>query len=133
MSDFEEIEHTADWAFHVRGGDLPDLFAKAARAMFALDGEAAEGEGVSREIQVEGVDRETLLINWLNELLFSSQTKHELYDEFDMVEMSDTRLRARVAGRARDKAGTHIKAATFHNLRITPTPEGWEATVVLDV
>lgn len=133
MPDFEEIEHTADWAFRVRGHDLSDLFAKAASAMFALDAEAAEGECVSREIQVEGMDRETLLINWLNELLYCSQTRRELYDDFDIIDMSDTRLRARVAGRARDNAGTHIKAATFHNLRITSTPQGWEATVVLDV
>ncbi len=131
---FEEVEHTADWAFRVRGRDLPELFVNAARALSAMQS-APGGEGgpVTREVQADGVDRETLLVNWLNELLHLEHSNHDSYREFEILEMSDTHLRARVRGHSVPRARTLIKAVTFHNLVVKRTPAGWEATLVVDV
>ena len=132
---FEEIEHTADLAFRARGCDLPELFANAARAMTALEGAtAADGPELTRDIEVEGVDRDTLLVNWLNELLYLEQSGKESYDQFEFSKLTDQQLRARVRGRrARQNALRRIKAVTFHGLEVKQTREGWEATVVVDV
>jgi SHS2 domain-containing protein len=35
--------------------------------------------------------------------------------------------------KARHRAGTYIKAVTYHQLSVQRTPEGWKATVYLDV
>jgi len=132
--DFEEIEHTADRAFRVRGRSLPKLLENAAYAMGALDGLGPAGKSsVMRETEVEGVDRETLLVNWLNEILYLEETHCEVYDRFHILEVSDTHLRAQFYGCTSGDRVTHIKAATFHNLQVKQTPEGFEATVVLDV
>jgi protein archease len=134
MMSFEEIEHTADWAFRVRGRNLAELLENAARAMGSLDRPGPGGESsLTREIEVEGVDRETLLVNWLNEILYLEQTRCEVYDRFHISEVSDNCLHAQLYGRPSGNRVTHIKAATFHNLEVKQIPEGYEATVVLDV
>lgn len=135
MQGFEEVEHTADWAFRVNGADLRQLFASAARAMFELQARQLlpGGQAVGREVEVQGFDRETLLVNWLNELLYLQEKHGESYGEFEIQELSETRLRARIHGRHSPGATRMIKAVTFHGLEIKPTAEGWEATVVVDV
>jgi SHS2 domain-containing protein len=134
MMSFEEIEHTADRAFRVTGRDLADLLENAAYAMQALDGLAATGgPSAAREIEVEGVDCESLLVNWLNEILFLEQAHQLVCDSFHIYELNSNHLRARIKTRECNESHAHIKAATFHNLKIRETPEGLEAEVVLDV
>ena len=134
MQCFREVEHTADWAFRAHGRDRAQLFTNAARGMFELQGGAAEGEAsVGREIAVSGTDRETLLVNWLNELLYLQETQHESYSRFDILEISDTHLRACLHGCSNWPQGRIIKAVTFHNLEVKPSATGWEATIVVDV
>ena len=134
MQAFEEVEHTADWAFRAHGRDLAQLFANAAHGMFELQGGAAEGESsVAREIAVSGTDRETLLVNWLNELLYLQETQHETYSRFEIMEISDTHLRACVHGRPSRPEGKLIKAVTFHDLEVRRSEDGWEAAIVVDV
>jgi SHS2 domain-containing protein len=135
MQGFEEVEHTADWAFRARGADLQQLFDGAARAMFDLQSRDAfaGADAVEREVEVQGFDRETLLVNWLNELLYLQEKHGETYSEFNISEISESGLRARIRGRRSPGAARMIKAVTFHGLEIKHTAEGWEATVVVDV
>jgi SHS2 domain-containing protein len=134
MMSFEEIEHTADRAFRVTGRDMASLLENAARAMQALDGSRAAGEpSATREIEVEGVDRESLLVNWLNEILYLEQAHQLICERFHIDEVKNYRLHARVETQERDRSDTHIKAVTFHNLKIRETAEGLEAEVVVDV
>ena len=132
--DYEEIEHTADWAFRVRGRDLAELFSNAARAICTAEhGDVTQESTITRDLHVEGVDRETLLVNWLNELLYLGQSKREAYQKFQITEIDDTHLRAQIYGAPDQGRQRHIKAVTFHNLDIKPTAHGWEATLVVDV
>ena len=131
---FQEIEHAADWAFRAHGCDLAQLFANAARGMFELQVGAGSAEtNVARGVAVSGVDRETLLVNWLNELLYLQETQHEAYSRFEILEISDTHLQARVHGRPYRPEGKLIKAVTFHDLMVRQSEDGWEATIVVDV
>ncbi len=56
---------------------------------------------------------------------------------FDIVELSDQRLEAIARGETYDPerhvAKTAVKAATYHQLEITPRNHGWQATVILDL
>ncbi len=131
---YEEVEHTADWAFRVRGRSLQELFANAAHAMFSLERSVEMGKhDLVREVEVDGADRETLLVNWLNELLYLGQEYREAYGRVDILEINDGHLRALVHGRHEDEAQRYIKAVTFHNLELKCGSNGWEATLVLDV
>ena len=61
---WEEVDHTADWALRVRGGDLRALFENAARGMISLiGGEAVAGaHEIERRIDLSAPDLETLLV-----------------------------------------------------------------------
>lgn len=74
-----------------------------------------------------------LLVNWLNEILYLDQAHQLVCEGFHIEEVKNHCLRARVETRECDQSCTHIKAATFHNLKIREIPEGLEAEVVLDV
>lgn len=134
MKDFEEIDHVADRAFRVTGRDMASLLENAARAMRVLNGPRATGKpSATQQIEVEGVDRESLLVNWLNEILYLEQADHLVCEGFHIDEVKNDRLCARVETRERDRSQTHIKAVTFHNLKIRQTAEGLETEVVVDV
>lgn len=131
---FEEIDHTADRAFRVTGRDMVALLENAARAMQTLDGPRPAAEpSATQEIEVKGVDRETLLVNWLNEILYLEQVQGLMCVRFQICELKHDSVRARVETCEGDQNITQIKAVTFHNLKIRETSEGLEAEVVVDV
>ena len=134
MKGFEEIDHTADRAFRVTGRDMVTLLKNAARAMQALDGLPPPTEAsATREIEVEGIDRETLLVNWLNEILFLEQAHGLVCAGFQIYELENHHVRARIETLEAERRLTHIKAVTFHNLTVREIPEGLEAEIVVDV
>jgi len=131
---YEEIEHTADRAIKAYGKTLEELFANAAYGMFAIMANPEEvPTEITREVKVEASDIESLLVEWLNELLFLQETEGELYREFEMEEITDTRLKARVKGGKGYATKAKVKAATYHDLEIKKVGKrGYEAIVVFD-
>lgn len=134
MKRFEEIPHTADWSFRAFGKDLGELFENAAYAMFAMEGAASNSATeTARKVEVSGIDYESLLVNWLTELLWFQESNHEVYRRYQIESLSRTALRAQVHGTPIAQIDKIIKAVTYHNLKIEQTPNGWEAVVVVDV
>jgi SHS2 domain-containing protein len=134
-ADFEEIEHTADWALRIRGRDLAGLLANAARGMSSLlvEDPAALPDEVEEQLDIQGVDAESLLVNWLNELAYWAEMEGVVFKSFDLKEVTSTSLRAVVRGGPAPELKKHIKAVTYHALEIVETRAGLEATVVFDV
>jgi riboflavin kinase / FMN adenylyltransferase len=134
---FREVEHTADRALWVWGADLPALFAGAARGMYSLMGDELGGEGLVptewRPVTLEAADGETLLVAWLNELLFLAETEELLFVDFQITSLSDGRLEARAGGVPAPVPGGHIKAATFHSLELLRDDRGWSTVITFDV
>ncbi|MGQ9493844.1 MAG: archease [Anaerolineae bacterium] len=131
---YEQIEHTADLALRIYGQDLRELFANAAFAMFSQLADIQHiATPISRQVAVEGVDYESLLVNWLNELLYLHDTQREIYAVFDIQEFAPYQLKATVHGDQNQDIHTIIKGATYHDLAIVQTAEGYEATIVFDV
>ncbi len=130
----EEIEHTADWAIHVRGRDLAELFTRAAQGMYALVTDLSKVRPlVERKVALESFDAETLLVDWLGELLWYTESEGLVFSQFEVQEITPTRLRATVRGEVVSDLEKQIKAVTFHNLAIHRTEEGYEVTIVFDV
>ena len=46
------------------------------------------------DIQVTAPDREALLVNWLNELIYLFEAKEILFSRFDIASITDTELKA---------------------------------------
>lgn len=132
---WEEVAHTADWALKVRGGDVRALFENAARGMVSLiGGQAAPGaEPIRREISLRAPDLETLLVDWLTELLVLVEEEGVIFNEISVSEVADLALRASVSAEPGGRFSKEIKAVTFHNLAIRPVANGYETTIVFDV
>lgn len=134
---FREVEHTADRALWVWGADLPALFAGAARGMYHLMDKDLGGQGLVptrwRPVTLEAVDRETLLVEWLNELLYLAEAEELLFVDFQITSLSDSRLEARVGGVPAGVTRGDIKAATFHRLELLRDDEGWSTVITFDV
>lgn len=133
MDRYQELDHTADWAFRAFGKHMQELFANAAYALFALEGALDAQSTLTRDIRVEGIDREALLVNWLSELLYLQETHQETYQSFDITKLTDTELEATIQGAQAQPATKFIKAVTYHDLKIEQTERGWQATIVVDV
>ncbi len=133
-----EEEHPSDALLRVFAASREDLYTAAARACFGL---MTDLERVlpaePRLVSCEGHDAEDLLAVWLNELIGLSGVERRFFSRFEILELSDTRLVARVSGEpidpARHALSKEVKAATYHRLSVRETPVGWEATVLFDL
>lgn len=134
MGTWEELDHTADLAIRVCANSLEDLFSTAAEAMFSLTAQAVDTEPISiDDLELEGIDRETLLIEWLNELLYIHERDDVVIMDIEFKCLTNTALQASVRGVPVEEYYAHIKAATFHNLRIDTNKEGFCTAIVFDV
>ncbi len=134
MGRWKEIPHTADLALHVWGSDLLDLFATAARAMMSFVAVPAQQGGELRaRVQLEALDTETLLVDWLGELLFLLERERAVFVTYDFDRVTPHALSADLTGRPVGTYLANIKAVTYHNLAVVQTEEGYETEVVFDV
>jgi SHS2 domain-containing protein len=135
---YETFEHTADLGLRVRAADLDTLFAEAACGLFSMLVDNLGDVRGEQEIdfQLDGSEKEYLLFDWLNELLYSFETEHWLFSEFD-VHVADDGMTARARGEkldpARHRMSHEVKAITYHLLAVAPTPDGWQAEVIVDI
>ncbi len=132
---FEEIEHTADRALRINGRSLEELLVNAARGLNSL----LEANGdpsttpLTKSVDLEAVDAESLLVEWLSELAYWAEAEMLVFSKFDLQDVSPTRVKAKIRGRRFTQLENHIKAVTYHNLKIAQTKTGLTATVVFDV
>jgi SHS2 domain-containing protein len=132
-SGFIEVEHTADWALKVWAPDLPELFTYAAHGMAWLMQMSLEAAPrVTRTMALEGVDHESLLVLFLSELLYLTESEGVGFDRFEL-EIKDFALRGTLYGAPVGAQMKEIKAVTYHNLKILHSDAGFSVTVVFDV
>lgn len=128
-----EEAHTADWELRVWGPNLPVLLEQAARGMYRLAGVCPkEASRESRTIEIEFSEPESLLVDFLSELLYLLETEYLVFDRFDLA-IKENRLIANLRGAPLDSIDKEIKAVTYHNLVVRESERGLEANVVFDV
>ena len=121
--DFEIIDHTADVGIAAYGADMSQAFANAARALFSLITELDDvAEVLHRDVELIAPDQESLLVEWLNELIYLFDTENIIFKRFDITQLNHTQLKARSYGEKVDKSKhklkTGVKAATYHMLKV---------------
>ncbi len=135
---FRPISHTADVGFRLWGPTLADIFLQGAAALVSLMTDRRRLR--AREIltvDLAAADVEMLLVEWLNHLLYLYDTQNFLPRRTDILEISPTSMKARLHGERLDPQRhvlkTGVKAATYHQLAVTPSPQGWEARIIVDL
>ena len=135
--DFEIIDHTADVGIIAYGADMSQAFANAAKALFSLITELDDvGEVLHRDIELTATDEESLLVEWLNELIYQFDTEGIIFKRFDIIQLDNTQLKARSYGEkvdsSRHKLKTGVKAATYHMLKVDKG-DGCKVQVLFDI
>lgn len=135
---WEVFEHTADVGLHAFGRNLRELFAHVAQGMESLMVSPEQVRiQVSREINVEGHDAISLLVNWLNELIFLFNTEYLIFCRFEIDDLTETSLHAIARGEAYDAQrhdlSSAIKAATWHEAIVEQVEGGYRATIIFDI
>jgi SHS2 domain-containing protein len=134
---FEIIDHTADIGLIIHGDSLRQVFANAAAGMFSLITDINKIKPViRREIELAADDMESLLIDWLNELLYLLDANGVVFGKFEIIELTDKNIKAVCYGEKIN--GNHeikreIKAATYHMLNLGKEGKGYKAQVIFDL
>jgi len=133
---FEILEHTADVGFRVWGTTPAGLFENAARALMSFTSGTPEAVEETR-IEAAGEDFESLLVNWLSEILYLFDSGRFAPRSFAVETIEPSRLRARLTGEPRDPARHAwkliVKAVTYHGIEVAERNGRWEATVIVDI
>jgi len=139
MKKFEFLDiTTADAAFEAYGKDLNELFSNSALAMFeVMINTEKVGPKIEKEVKVDGNDLESLMFNWLNELLVFYGAENLAFSKFEVeIDEKNLKLEAKCYGEEIDpekhEAKTEVKACTYHKMEIKKN-EFWKARVILDI
>ena len=133
VAGYREIEHTADWELYVWAPDFLALLETAAQGMYALAHTTLmDAPRTSRSFELPLTDRESLLVDFLAELLFFNENENLAFDQF-RLDFSGNGLKARVSGAYIRGQAKEIKAVTYHRLQIRETERGLEVNIVFDV
>lgn len=132
------LDHTSEITLHVGAENWPGLLAEAGRGLAELllrgvEPEVAPGDTEWRVLEVSSHDRESLLVDWLNEIVFIAETGLWVPVEIEVEEVSEIHLKARARGVTVEEPSSLVKAATFHDLHVRDLPDGLDAEVILDV
>ena len=139
MKEFELIEHTADIGLRVYGRDLPELFANAAKGLFSLITDFDPPEAKEKTITLTNTTSEGLLVDWLSELISGFFAYNFLPKRYNIriEQAKENTLEALLSGAEYDpyarKVNMEIKAATYHDLEIKKTSEGYVVEIIFDV
>ncbi len=128
-------EHRGELEIRVDGPTLAAVFAEAGRALAELmDATSLEAPvGLSDEVVVTAPDREALLVDWLNEIVYRSEVERAIFTELEIAHLSDHQLVATIRGTRVAGLRNPVKAATYHGLSIAEKAGGLTAKVILDV
>lgn len=135
---WEHFEHVADVG--IRGiGATPDAaFEQAGLALTAVVTDPASIMPRERvEIRCEAPNRELLLVDWLNAIIYEMATRKMLFGSFH-VDLEGNRLAGQIGGEAIDQErhapAAEVKGATLSELAVVRGRDGrWRAQCIVDV
>ena len=135
---WEHFSHEADMGVRGIGASVAQAFEQAALAMTAIIVDPATVKALEQvPIQCECADRELLLADWLNALVFEMVCRNMLFSRFE-VAIDNGRLNGVAWGepvdRARHQPTVEVKGATYTALHVRQQTDGsWLAQCVVDV
>jgi len=132
---YKLLEHTADAMIEAHGETLGERFANAAYAMFDQITDVTKIEPLGElKIVLKAENREQLLVDFLQELLFVHDTEDLVFGEFE-VKTDGKTLEALVKGEKFDEKKhpkrSVVKGITYHRLEFDD--EEGNVTVLFDV
>jgi len=134
---FEYLEHTADVKFRAYGKSVEKVFENSGLALVRSITKQRIRKRIKKEFIVKGKDLESLMYNFLEELLFLFDTSGFVFAKCRKIkiDLEKFKLETEVIGDlvGRYKFFSEIKAITYQEMFVEKVGKKWEAQVVLDV
>jgi len=134
---FELRDHTADVAVAATGETLGDVFAAVADGLTAAMCDDVPDGGEHFDLSVEAENREALLFDFLDELIYVRDVESVLPTDHEAtVEREGDRWRVDAGARGVPLSAVtarEVKAVTYSEMDLSETADGWQAYVVFDV
>ena len=128
---YEWRSHTAEVELAIEAASAEQVFEDAAAAFAELVA-PHDGTAARYEVALEAADRASLLVDWLEELIFLADSEGFVAERAADLRLTATALAATLVGRHATFEPL-VKAATYHGLELARRGEVWHARVVLDV
>ena len=133
---FVEVPHTADVKIRATAPTLETLFSEALAALMQVLYGPDRNGGEKREIRLDSEDHESLLKDFLSEVLFIAEVDGLVFSGAD-IKIEDCHLVATLNGepfdRNRHALGTEVKGISYSGLAITHDANGYMLDIVFDV
>lgn len=135
---WEHIEHDADIGLRASAPTRESALEAMGEALTALVCDPKSVRSMATvEIRCDAPDNATLLVDWLNALVFEMSARNMLFGEFH-VRLNGCRLEAIAAGervdRLRHQPVVEVKGATYTALVMEQDSGGtWHAQCIVDV
>jgi SHS2 domain-containing protein len=133
---FEEISHTADIKIRVRAPTLEALFSETFNALMQVLYGTDRSGGRVKEIKVESPDNESLLLDFLSEVLFVSEVESLVFFNAS-ISIHGSRLTAELIGEPfdpiRHAGGSEVKGISYSGLSIIHDANGYMLDIIFDV
>ena len=126
------VEHGGEVEVELTAETESGIFAAGLDAFAELVAASEDGEPAEFPIALRGGDRTLLLVDWLNELLFLTESEQFVPARIASIELGDETLQATVAG----YCGTPrplVKGVALNGLRFEQEGGAWHGHVVFDV
>jgi SHS2 domain-containing protein len=138
MNRYTILDHTADIGIIVQGGDLAEVFANAAFAMFDILVELDNVDNKEeRIINLSADSVDDLILKWLKELNYIYNFDEIIFKNFAIDDITETSISARAFGEKIDSnkhiIKTEIKAVTYHQLYVKKEGDKWTTQVIFDL
>lgn len=137
MKKFEFLEHTADVKFQAFGKSIEKVFENSALAMISTMTKQRIKKKIKKDLKVKGKDFESLMYNFLEEILFIMDTEAFVLGGIRKlkIDKKNFELRAELLGDSPKKYEFHldVKAITYNEMFVREEKKNWIAQVVLDV
>lgn len=132
---FKFFEHTADIKFRAYGKNIEEVFSNSGKAMFKAMSDSKIKPEKKKKIKVKGKDNESLLYNFLEELLFLFDSEGFVFVKVGKIKIKDGKLEAEILGGRIENYKTHVdvKAVTYNEMFVKKEKNKYVAQVVLDV
>ena len=133
---FEEISHTADVKIRVRALTLDALFTDAFLALMQVVYGTDRNVGTIKEIRIESDNIESLLCDFLSEVLFIAEVEGLVLSRAD-IKIEGLHLTAILNGESfdplRHSSGTEVKGISYSGLIIQKDANGYMLDILFDV
>lgn len=136
MKKFKFLEHTADIKFQAFGENLEEVFENSALALKeTICGKNIIKEKKEKVINAEGKDFESLLYNFLEEILYLIDAENFLIKKVKEIKINKFKLKAVLTGdeASNYKFTNNVKAITYNEMFVKQQKGKWVVQVVLDV